>query len=117
MKLHVMKDIKRSGEYYKPLKLECRGTATHLKRAKAYVDKVEGLDEKGYRNTCLSSAMHNILDKFGVEAAKEVLPELLTKSTLPNKEKHKVRVGNYKQMDHKEGMYLQERTAERSTEI
>jgi hypothetical protein len=81
-----------AGDYSKPLKLTRRGCATPLERAKAYVEKVEGLDCEGERNTCLSSAILNIRSKFGREALAGVLPRLLEKSTLPEKEKRKMAI-------------------------
>ena len=76
------------GDYSKPVKIERRGTATLLERARAYVDRVPLADE-GTRNSNLSTAVFKLVEHFGKEAAAEVLPELLARSTLPEKEKLK----------------------------
>jgi len=77
------------GEYSKPLKIERRGTATPLERARAYVDKVPLADE-GTRNQNLHGAAWNIGDKIGLEALVQVAPLLLARSTLPDKEKRTI---------------------------
>lgn len=76
------------GDYSKPVKIERRGTATLSERARAYVDRVPLADE-GTRNSNLSTAVFKLVQHFGKEAAAEVLPELLARSTLPEKEKRK----------------------------
>ena len=81
---------KTSGEYSKPLKIERRGTATASERARAYADKVEGLADEGRRNSMLSGAMLNIRDKFGTAALTTVVPSLLKRSTLGDREKAKI---------------------------
>ena len=78
-----------AGDYSKPLKLEHRGTATPLERARAYVDKVPLADE-GTRNQNLHGAAWNIGDKIGIEALVQVAPLLLARSTLPEKEKRTI---------------------------
>ena len=76
------------GDYSKPVKIERRGTATLLERARAYVDRVPLADE-GTRNSNLSTAVFKLVEHFGKEAAADALPYLLAKSTLPEKEKRK----------------------------
>ena len=65
-----------------------RGTATLLERARAYADRVPLADE-GTRNSNLSTAVFKMVEHFGKEATAEVLPEMLARSTLPEKEKRK----------------------------
>ena len=77
------------GDYSKPLKLERRGTATPLERARAYVETVPLADE-GTRNQNLHGAAWNIGDKIGLEALVQVAPLLLARSTLPDKEKRTI---------------------------
>jgi len=76
------------GDYSKPLKLTCRGTVTPLERARAYADRVPLADE-GTRNSNLSTAVFKMVEHFGREATAEVLPEMLSRCTLPDKEKRK----------------------------
>lgn len=77
------------GDYSKPLKIERRGTATPLERARAYADKAELADE-GTRNASLYGVAWNIGDKLGTEALAAIAPELLARSTLPEKEKRTI---------------------------
>jgi len=77
-----------AGDYSKPVKIERRGTATLSERARAYVDRVPLADE-GTRNSNLSTAVFKMVEHFGKEATAEVLPEMLARSTLPEKEKLK----------------------------
>jgi len=90
LRTDLFERYKTGGEYPQPLKIERRGTATAQERAKAYARTVEGLDEEGMRNATLSSALLNICDKFGKEALEVVAPELMTRSSLPEKEKRKM---------------------------
>jgi len=77
-----------AGDYSKPLKLERRGVATPLERARAYVEAVP-LDEVGTRDTNAAGVMLNVGTKFGYDALKAVMPRILEKSTLPEKQKNK----------------------------
>ena len=77
------------GDYSKPIKIERRGTATPLERASAYVEAVPLADE-GTRNQNLHGAAWNIGDKIGLEALVQVVPLLLARSTLPEKEKRTI---------------------------
>ena len=77
-----------AGDYSKPVKIERRATATLSERARAYVDRVPLADE-GTRNSNLSTAVFKMVEHFGKEATAEVLPEMLARSTLPEKEKRK----------------------------
>lgn len=78
------------GEYLKPLRIERGGAASASERARAYADKVEGLDVENGRNTHLASAVLNILTLFGKPALDEALPSLLGRCTLSEREKRKV---------------------------
>jgi hypothetical protein len=52
------------------------------------VDTVPLADE-GTRNSNLSTAVFKMVEHFGKEATAEVLPEMLARCTLPEKEKRK----------------------------
>ena len=78
-----------AGEYSKPLKLGRSGVATPLERARAYVDKVP-LDEEGTRNQSLHGAAWNVGDKFGLAVLTQLAPLMLSRSTLPEKEKRTI---------------------------
>lgn len=77
-----------AGDYSKPLKIERRACATLVERARAYAGKVP-LNEVGTRNLNLSTAVLKMMEHFGADVTEEVLPELLAKCTLPDKEKRK----------------------------
>ena len=80
-----------AGDYGAPLKIERRGPATASERAKAYVDSLpESFDSEGSRNTQLSTAMLRIRELFGVGVLAEVMPRLLARSSLDDKEKRKM---------------------------
>jgi len=78
-----------AGDYSKPLKLERRATATLSDRARAYVDRVPLADE-GTRNQNLHGVSWNVGDKFGPDALVQLAPLLLSRSTLPEKEKRTI---------------------------
>ena len=78
-----------AGDYSKPLKIERRGAATPLERGRAYLDMVP-LDEDGTRNQNLHGAAWNIGDKFGLAVLTQLIPLLLARSTLPEKEKRTI---------------------------
>jgi len=48
------------------------------------------LADEGTRNSNLSTAVFKMVEHFGKEATAEVLPEMLARSTLPEKEKRKM---------------------------
>lgn len=78
-----------AGEYLKPLKIERRGAASASERARAYADKAE-LAEQGTRDTRLASVMLNVRDLFGRDALRDILPELLARSTLDGRRKRRM---------------------------
>lgn len=78
-----------AGDYSKPVKIERRGTATLSERARAYVDRVPLADE-GTRNQNLHGVSWNVGDKFGPDALVQLAPLLLSRSTLPEKEKRTI---------------------------
>lgn len=90
LRTDIYEPYQHEGDYGKPLKLEREGTASASERAGAYVRALEGLNDAGSRNTRLASAMLNIRDTFGAEILGEVLPDLLAKSGLPEKEKRRM---------------------------
>ena len=84
----------QTGQYvrYQPqahLKIERRAVATPLERVRAYADKVPLADE-GTRNPNLATALHRMKELFGKEATEEALPDMLARSTLPEKEKREM---------------------------
>ena len=78
-----------AGDYSKPVKIERRATATLSERARAYVDRVPLADE-GTRNQNLHGVSWNVGDKFGPDALVQLAPLLLSRSTLPEKEKRTI---------------------------
>ena len=91
-----------AGEYLKPLKIERGGTASASDRARAYADRAE-LGEAGTRDCRLASVMLNVRDMFGREALKEILPELLARSTLPERRKRRMAERILKENERSEG--------------
>ncbi len=82
---------KSRGEYSEPLKMKRSGGAAASERAAAYVQSLPPeFDSEGSRNTNLSTAMLRIRELFGRGVLAEVMPQLLAKSSLPEKEKRKM---------------------------
>ena len=78
-----------AGDYSKPVKIERRATATLSERARAYADRVPLADE-GTRNQNLHGVSWNVGELFGLNALVTLAPLLLSRSTLPEKEKRTI---------------------------